>query len=58
MIVILRLDHRLLYLSPFTQQLTGYQARDTLGKNYFAIFVPEATAHESFAEELNRIAPG
>jgi DNA-binding NtrC family response regulator len=40
MIVILRLDHTLLYLSPFAEQLTGYKAEEVAGKNYFEILRP------------------
>jgi PAS domain S-box-containing protein len=58
MIVILRLDHTLLYLSPFAEQLTGYKAEDVLGKNYFGIFVPDTALRESFSQELNRIVAG
>src|ERR1051325_4797025 len=58
MIVILRLDHTLLYLSAFTEQLTGYKAKEVLGKNYFDIFVPNATLRESFSKGLNNIVGG
>ena len=57
MIVILRLDHTLLYLSPFAEQLTGYKAKEVLGKNYFEIFVPDTALRESFSKELKASLP-
>ena len=58
MIVILRLDHTLIYLSPFTEQLTGYKAMEVLGKNCFEVFVPDAGLRESFSKELSRSFAG
>ena len=58
MIVILRLDHTLLYLSPFAEQLTGYDAKEVVGKNYFDVFVPDTALRESFSQELNSIVAG
>jgi two-component system sensor kinase FixL len=58
MIVILRLDHSLLYLSPFAEQLTGYDAKEVVGRNYFEIFVPDTTLRESFSQAMNSIIAG
>jgi PAS domain S-box-containing protein len=58
MIVILRLDHTLVYLSPFTEQLTGYKTGEVLGKNYFEVFAPERAARESFSKVLKGIVAG
>jgi PAS domain S-box-containing protein len=58
MIVILRLDHTLLYLSPFAEQLTGYNAKEVVGRNYFEIFVPDAALRKSFSQEINSIVAG
>ena len=55
MIVILRLDHTLLYFSPFTEQLTGYKIKEVLGKDYFGLFVPDTASRESFSKELKSI---
>ena len=58
MIVILRLDQTVVYLSPFAEQLTGYSAREVFGKNCIDFFVPDTTQKESFAKELQNIAAG
>lgn len=58
MIVILRLDHTLLFLSPYSEQLTGYKADEVLGKNYFDVFMPDAALRESFTKELSRSFAG
>jgi two-component system, LuxR family, sensor kinase FixL len=58
MIVILRLDCTIAYLSPFTEQLTGYQAAEVLGKNYFERFAPDASHGELFAKQLKSIVAG
>ncbi|MGB6856644.1 MAG: response regulator, partial [Terracidiphilus sp.] len=58
LIVILRLDHTLLYLSPFTEQLTGYKAKEVLGKDYFGIFVPDPDLQEPFSKKLRSIVAG
>ena len=58
MIVILRLDYAVVYLSPFTENMTGYKAAEVLGKNYFAIFVPDAALGQLFAKQLKNIVTG
>jgi PAS domain S-box-containing protein len=57
-IVILRPDHTLLYFSPFAEELTGYKAKEVLGKNYFALFVPEPALKEPLAQQLDDIVAG
>ena len=56
MIVILRPDHRLLYFSPFAEELTGYKAKEVLGKNYVAIFVPDPGLKKLIAQQMKDIA--
>lgn len=58
MIVILRPDHRMDYVNRFTEELTGYDDREMLGKNYFATFVPDAELKERFAREIDRVFAG
>lgn len=58
MIAILRRDHTLLYLSPFAEELTGYQAKEVLGKDTFTIFVPDPALRELFANKINNILAG
>ena len=54
MIVILRLDHSVLYFSPFAEELTGYCAADVLGKDYSTTFLPEAY-RQPVADEIQRV---
>ena len=42
LIVILRPDHSIVYFSPFAERLTGYTAAEVHGRNYPALFLPEA----------------
>jgi two-component system, LuxR family, sensor kinase FixL len=58
MIVILRLDQTLIYISPFAEQLTGRSAKEVLGKNCFDVFVPDAAQRESFSKELKSMVDG
>jgi two-component system sensor kinase FixL len=58
MIVILRPDHTLIYFNPFAEELTGYQAKEVLGKDYFAIFVPDPALQELCLHEMSRIVAG
>ncbi len=58
MIVILRPDRTLLYFSPFAEELTGYRAKEVLGKDYFAVFVPEAAIQEVIAQKMKDILAG
>jgi two-component system sensor kinase FixL len=55
MIVILRPDHTLLYFSRFAEELTGYKAKEVLGKNYFTIFVPDPALRDLFSQALNKL---
>jgi PAS domain S-box-containing protein len=41
MIIILRSDHQIVYFNRFAEELTGYAVGDVLGKDYFALFLPE-----------------
>src|SRR5262249_27805704 len=40
LIVIIRPDHAFLYFSPFAEELTGYQAAEILGKDFFQVLLP------------------
>ena len=42
MIVILRPDRSILYFNSYAERLTGYSAREVQGRDYFALFIPEA----------------
>jgi two-component system sensor kinase FixL len=42
MIVILRGDGSIAYFSPFAEQLTGYSAKEVLGRDYLQIFLDDA----------------
>src|SRR5581483_1914815 len=46
------------YFSPFAEKLTGYQARDVLGKDYFAIFLPDESLQQAKAQEMHRVLAG
>lgn len=58
MIVILRSDHKLLYLSPFAEHLTGYQAHEVLGKDYFGTFTPHPDLQKPFAQRISEVVAG
>ena len=58
MIVILRLDQTVLYLSPFAEQLTGHTAKELLGSKFFRAFAPDPTRQESFSKELKNVLSG
>ena len=57
MIVILRPDHTLRYFSPFAERLTGYPAEEVLGRDYAALFLPDAD-RRAVVEELARVLAG
>jgi PAS domain S-box-containing protein len=57
LIVILRPDHIIAYFSPFAEELTGYRARDVLGKDYLQTLVPEAY-RRAIGEEIKRVLAG
>ena len=56
-IVILRPDHSIAYFSLFAEELTGYSAADVMGKDYFPIFLPEAS-RLPVAAEIERMLTG
>ncbi|MHB1557691.1 MAG: two-component system sensor histidine kinase NtrB [Isosphaeraceae bacterium] len=56
MIVILRLDHTIVYFSPFAEQITGLSASDVIGRNYLDL-LPESE-HRTVAAEFTRVATG
>lgn len=41
LIAILRPDHTIVYVNPFTTELTGYRADEIRGRDWFDVFVPE-----------------
>jgi PAS domain S-box-containing protein len=41
MIVIVRKDQSILYISPFAEELTGYQPGEVLGRDFAEVFFPE-----------------
>ncbi len=53
LIVILRPDHSILYLSPFAEEITGYGLAEVVGKDYFQVFLP-ADYHKAVAKEVDR----
>jgi PAS domain S-box-containing protein len=57
MIVILRLNHALVYFSPFAEVLTGYGAAEVLGKDYLHTFLPEAS-RQTAANEIRTVFAG
>jgi PAS domain S-box-containing protein len=57
LIVILRPDLTIAYLSPFAEHLTGYAAREIIGREYVSLFVPEPY-RGAVAEELTRSLEG
>ena len=58
LILILRGDHVILYISPFAEQLTGYTARELLGKETLLQFIPSAESRQTVARELNLTLQG
>jgi two-component system sensor kinase FixL len=50
LIVILSHDHTTLYFSPFAEELTGYAAKEVLGKEYYATFVADPAMRPLIAE--------
>lgn len=57
MILILRPDHAIAYLSSFGEELTGFEARAVLGQDYLQRFVPE-WARAATRQELHRANHG
>src|ERR1022692_1027623 len=58
MIVILRRDHAILYFSPFAEELTGYSAKEVVGKEYYSIFVPDPVLREVIAQKKTNLLTG
>jgi PAS domain S-box-containing protein len=58
LIVILRPDRSISYLSPFAEKLTGYQASEVLGKDYFSVFIPEESLRQAIDQEMQRVLAG
>lgn len=56
LIVIVRPDRTIAYLSPFAEQMTGYRAWQVLGKDFFAVFLPEVAPPA--AAEMRRALSG
>lgn len=50
MVVILRLDHRIAYFGPYSEELTGYSAAEVTGQNFLFCFVPEPARQRVSAE--------
>jgi PAS domain S-box-containing protein len=57
LIVILRPDHTLHYLSRFGEMLTGYSAGEVVGRDYFATLVPEED-RQGAADNVRRVFAG
>src|SRR4051794_6375036 len=57
LIVILRPDRSVLYISPFAERLTGYRLDEVRGHDYLGLFLPVAH-REAEAAELARRAEG
>jgi PAS domain S-box-containing protein len=58
LIVILRPDRSIAYFSPFAEKLTGYQASEVLGKDYFSVFLPEESLQQAMNQEIRRVLAG
>ena len=58
MIVILRSDHTILYFSPFAEELTGYSAKEVVGREYFSIFISDPDVREVIATKKRNILNG
>jgi PAS domain S-box-containing protein len=57
LIIILRLDHSIVYFSPFAERLTGYRAAEVVGRDYMALLLPEAD-RSAVAGEFRRVIAG
>jgi two-component system sensor kinase FixL len=58
LIIILRSDRSIAYLSSFAEKLTGYQAGEVLGKNFFAVFIPEESLQHAMDQEIAHVLAG
>jgi PAS domain S-box-containing protein len=57
LVVIVRLDHAIIYFSPFAERLTGRSADEARGSDYLTLLLPESD-HRAMARELHRVAEG
>jgi PAS domain S-box-containing protein len=57
MVVILRLDGTIAYFSPYCEELTGYNAKEILGKQFSSLLVSEQ-ARTNFSKEIAATAAG
>ncbi len=57
MIVILRPDHTIVYISPFAERLTGYTVEEIRDRDYLTLFLPESD-RQAVEEEFSRIMAG
>ncbi len=57
LIAILRFDHRIVYLSPFGAELTGYSAREALGQDFCHLLM-FAEEHAHIAEHVRLLHDG
>jgi PAS domain S-box-containing protein len=57
MIVILRLDHAIVYFSPFAERLTGYSAEFVRGRDYLELLLSDSD-RLAVAAECARVAAG
>ena len=58
MIVILRPDTKVVYLSPFAEKLTGYPAAELSGKEFFPIFIPGEAPQNILAAKIESVLTG
>lgn len=57
LIVIIRADHRIVFINEFAEKLTGYSAEEAVGRDFFTLFLPEA-ARPAAIEGLKRVLSG
>ncbi len=58
MIVILDVQAKIRYFSPYAEQLTGYSAEEVLGKDYTSLFIPEAALQQAIRRQWQRNLAG
>jgi len=56
MIVILRPDHTIVYISPFAERLTGYTVEEIRNRDYLTLFMPESDCQAVKAEFIRIMA--
>lgn len=57
LIVILRPDQTIIYISPFAEELSGYAVAEVQGRKYPQIFLPESE-RDRVTEEFSRVVSG